>query len=273
MTCIGIFCLGQQKPSPKKFTFLHTGKFPIHYVILNFALSSRIIFFKLRNAVKQTFSSRARHPKHRYLCEYPTDIFLLTWLWVHNSGKECNNCNRSENRNQCTSWFRIIKFPQKNWEFWKSRLLSIPRNVKIWVPSFIVVTYTPNFSTWWQFYHEIWSGQYFPAWRTHARAYVHTNIIPVGRKSSFGANISGPAVCAAAGSKGRACLDLSIAPPVMSGGSPVFCNTTPALSSAPPVLINATPVLSTAPQVLCNATAVLCSATPVCLAHRHSSES
>ena len=39
---------------------MHTGKFTIHYVILKCALSTRIIFFKLRNAVKQTFSSRAK---------------------------------------------------------------------------------------------------------------------------------------------------------------------------------------------------------------------
>ena len=39
-----------------------------------------------------------------------------------------------------------------------------------------------SFSTWWLFYHEIWSEQYFLAWHTCAR----TNIIPVGRKCSFG---------------------------------------------------------------------------------------
>ena len=96
--------------------------------------------------------------------------------------------------------------------------------------------------------------------RTHVRTYEHS---PVSRKCSFGA-ISGPALCAAVGSKVRTCLDLSIAPPVL-------CNATPAVSRAPPVLINALTVLSTAPQVLCNATAVLCSATPVRLVHRHSS--
>ena len=109
-----------------------------------------------------------------------------------------------------------------------------------------------------------WSEQYFQARRTYVLTYVRTS-------SQLGViQISGPAVCAAAGSKGRTCLDFSIASPVMSGGSPVLCNATPALSSAPPVL-NATPVPSTAPQVLCNATAVLCSATPICLVHRHSS--
>ena len=86
------------------------------------------------------------HPKHRYLCEYPTEIFPLSQLWVHISVEECNNCNRSENRNQCNSGFKIIKFPQKNREFWKSRLLWIPRNVKIWVPPLILVTYTHQIS-------------------------------------------------------------------------------------------------------------------------------
>ena len=75
--------------------------------------------------------------------------------------------------------------------------------------------------------------------------------------------ISGPAVCAAAGSKGRTCLDLSIAPPVLSGGSPVICNPTPAVSRAPPVLTNATPVLSLAPPVLSSAPPVLYNAARV----------
>ena len=32
---------------------------------------------------------------------------------MHISGKECNNCNRSENRNQCNSGFKTIKFHKK----------------------------------------------------------------------------------------------------------------------------------------------------------------
>ena len=36
--------------------------------------------------------------------------------------------------------------------------------------------HTPNFRTWWQFYHEIWSEQYFPAWRTHVRTHVRTYV-------------------------------------------------------------------------------------------------
>ena len=67
-------------------------------------------------------------------------------------------------------------------------------------------------------------------------------------------NISGPAVCAAAGSKVRTCLDVLIAPPVT-------CNVTPVLSTAPPVLCNATHGLSSAPQVLSSAPPVLCNAT------------
>ena len=39
---------------------MRTGKFAIHYVILNSALSTRIIVFKLRNTVKLTFSPRAK---------------------------------------------------------------------------------------------------------------------------------------------------------------------------------------------------------------------
>ena len=52
--------MDNKNPKSQKFTFLHTGKFPIHYVILNSALSNRIILFKLRNTVKQTFSPRAK---------------------------------------------------------------------------------------------------------------------------------------------------------------------------------------------------------------------
>ena len=65
---------------------------------------------------------------------------------MQNSWKECNNCNRSGNIHQCNSGFKITKFPQKNRQFWKSRLLWIPRNVKIWVPSLILDTYTHQIS-------------------------------------------------------------------------------------------------------------------------------
>ena len=126
--------------------FLHRGKFKIHCVIHKYSLSTSIIFLKCAMPQSRLSHPDQRHPKHRYLCEYPTEIFLLNWLWWHNSGRECNDWNRSENRNQCKSGFKITKFPQKNREFWKSRLLWIPRNVKIWVPSLIIVTYTHQIS-------------------------------------------------------------------------------------------------------------------------------
>ena len=71
-------------------------------------------FCKLRNATKLTFSFRARHPKHRHLCWYPTDIFL-----GRISGNKCNNCKRCGIWKQCNSGFLIIKIAQKNREFWK----------------------------------------------------------------------------------------------------------------------------------------------------------
>ena len=148
------------------------------------------------------------------------------------------------------------QFQHKNWQFWKSRLLWIPRNVKIWVPSLILVTHThahthahthTHTHTHTKFQHLVIVLPRDMEWlifssMTYARTYARTNIIPVGRKCSFGAikdslgdyllrkttltllgilsgqlilplcakdPISGPEVCAAAGSKGRTRLDLS----------------------------------------------------------------
>ena len=52
--------MDNKNPKYQKIIFLHTGEFAIHYVILNSALSTRIIFFKLSNAANQTFSVRAK---------------------------------------------------------------------------------------------------------------------------------------------------------------------------------------------------------------------
>ena len=41
--------------------------------------------------------------------------------------------------------FKIIESPQKNRESWKSRLLWIPWNVKIWVPSLTLATYAHHY--------------------------------------------------------------------------------------------------------------------------------
>ena len=137
------FALDNKNPKYQNFMFLPTGEFAIHYVILNSSLITRIIFFlKLRNAVKQTFSSRANASQAEISLRVSYWDIFLTQLWVHNSGKECNNCNRSENRNQCNSGFKIVNFPQKIRQFWKSRLLLIPGNVKTCVPSLILVAYT-----------------------------------------------------------------------------------------------------------------------------------
>ena len=75
--------------------------------------------------------------------------------------------------------------------------------------------------------------------------------------------ISGPAVGAAAGSKGKTCLNISICTASPVWWTPVLCNAALALSSAPPVLCNVTPSLSGAPPVICNATPVLYDAPPV----------
>ena len=110
---------------------------------------------------------------------------------MHSSGNECNNYNRSENINQYNSGFKIIKFSQKNREFRKSRLLWIPRNVNIWVPSLILLAYTHQISalgdssTRRYGVNKIFQRDA----RTYARTYAHTNIIPVGRKCSFGAKV------------------------------------------------------------------------------------
>ena len=99
--------------------------------------------------------------------------------------------------------------------------------------------------------------------------------------------IGGPAVCAAAGSKGRTCLDLSIAPQVLYEAESVLCKHRQSCpvprhssevrrqsslvhrQSCPHVwctqssAMHASPVLSSAPLVLCNAQPVLSIANPV----------
>ena len=54
------FVLDNNHPKYQKNIFLLTDKFPVHYGILISTISTRDIFFKLCNAVKQTFSSSAK---------------------------------------------------------------------------------------------------------------------------------------------------------------------------------------------------------------------
>ena len=70
------FALDSKHPKYQKNIFLLTDKFPAHCGILISAMSTRNIFFKLYNAVKQTFIQRKGILKHRHPCEYPTEIFL-----------------------------------------------------------------------------------------------------------------------------------------------------------------------------------------------------
>ena len=71
----GFFVFDNKNPKFQKIMFLHTYKFTVRYVIRTSALRTRNIFFKLCNAAKLTFSSCANASQHRYLCEYPSEIF------------------------------------------------------------------------------------------------------------------------------------------------------------------------------------------------------
>ena len=101
----------------------------------------------------------------------------------------CNDWNQSKNKNQYNLAFKITKFPPRNREFWKSWLLWIPRNVKIWVPSLTLVTYTHQISalgdssTTRYVVNNIFQRDA----RTYLRTYEHS---PVRRKCSFGANLN-----------------------------------------------------------------------------------
>ena len=50
-----------------------------------YVMSIRIIFFKLLKAAKQTISSSAQDPKHRHLCDYPTEIIPWAQLSARSS--------------------------------------------------------------------------------------------------------------------------------------------------------------------------------------------
>ena len=69
--------LDNNNPKYQKILILHSGKFTIHYVILNSALSTRIIFFLTAQCRKADFLIQSKGIPSTDICEYPTEIFLL----------------------------------------------------------------------------------------------------------------------------------------------------------------------------------------------------
>ena len=109
---------------------------------------------------------------------------------VHNPGKECNNWNRSENRNQCTSGFKIIKFHRKIENSENRDCCEFPGMLRSeYRHLYLLDTHIPNSalgdsSTTRHGVNNIFQRNVRTCLHTHARTYEHS---PARCKCSFGA--------------------------------------------------------------------------------------